>query len=231
MDPEPWILGKPCPRYRLHPIKIGSRFLDKQGLVAASCWPCLALSYKMRFLILSSLVLATVGVIALTTGSSGSHQNRISVERQHSDLKTSFRVLQRQDETLPSHLRRVVLATRDPEIRTLHIANAHHLKIGVETVWILTGSNAICLIENQGGIACTNDRTFLEKGVILALFTPLREQHARKKYNFTVRGIAPDWAKTAVLRIGRTTRAIRIHQNVYTYHAHQPIFLGALRHD
>ncbi len=85
-----------------------------------------------------------------------------------------------------------------------------------------------CIVQATGGaISCTNTTTFLQRGLILGVFTAIKNP-AEKPHDFFAWGIAPDWAKKVLLKVGDMIQPVAVRHNGYALHAHVPIILDKL---
>jgi hypothetical protein len=77
-------------------------------------------------------------------------------------------------------------------------------------------------------VSCENTAAVIDHGLSLGVFTA--PQHPTERpHHFLVIGLAPDWAKSAILKIGRSsTRSLSIRKNAYAFHSDFPIFLERL---
>jgi hypothetical protein len=186
----------------------------------------------MRFqrpALLAPIAFALAGIVVLL-GCGKQDVSRKSARPHGRDPLAAYRELRGPAEPLPARLRAFLLSARDPEIKGLWMTRAHFIAIRGEGFWVLRGVGVVCIVQERGALSCTNNATFLRKGLILALIAPpIKHSSKPQRRIFAVWGIAPDWASVASLRVGHERHSVRVRRNSYAYRATRPIFLSQLR--
>jgi hypothetical protein len=184
----------------------------------------------MRFKRLSILALIALAGTVVLLGCGEQDVSQTIARPDGPDPLAAYRVLRGPAEPVPARLRAFLLSARDPEIKSLWMARAHFVAIQREGFWVLRGVGVVCIVQERGALSCTNNATFLRKGLILALVAPpIKRSSKPQRRIFAVWGIAPDWASVASLRVGHERRSVRVRRNSYAYRAARPIFLSQLR--
>lgn len=94
--------------------------------------------------------------------------------------------------------------------------------------WVVKRGAITCLIQApRGGLVCDSTKSFLKKGIVLGSFDPPTASSGALK-NFSVLGVAPDWAEIASLTVGHISHYVTIKDNIYTLRANAPILLDRL---
>lgn len=137
-----------------------------------------------------------------------------------------LRILSGPSERFPTPLKKRVKENAGLAlVRSLRLANTQYSLTPDGGLWLVGAQNQLCLIQAVSAALECRDTTFVRKhGLALGVFSAPPDENG-EPHSYVVLGVAPDWASKANLRIGRARRSIRIHENAFSAHAKQPVFL------
>lgn len=140
----------------------------------------------------------------------------------------AFEVLRSHGEAIPiqtkSRIRSVVGATG----KSFALEETQLVHTSEGNLWIVSGSNVVCLVEAAGGaLACDPAGAFVKDGLTLGTVDPL-DQASGRPGHFLVFGVAPDWAKRARLLVGSRSREVPIKGNIFALRSRNTILLQDL---
>jgi hypothetical protein len=183
-------------------------------------------------------IIALVSLASFVTGVVVSHENSMSVRddsKAHPTAKfgteqvNTFESLRGHSTSLPIRLRKKLRAFRDRRVRKLWFGTAKRIKTGDGSFWVVNGPSEMCIVQaTRGAISCDRYGSVLEKGLALGVFAPAKGRDGDPD-QFTVLGLAPDWASIAWLRVGRQIETVAITHNGYSLAADSPILLERLQ--
>lgn len=128
-------------------------------------------------------------------------------------------------ESMPSDMRRKVHETIGPSrIMRLQFAQAQHVRtqIGIG-VWVVEGRGVTCAVRGGVGSAtCQTSVRARRHGLLLEVYRVGRDPAAPPTH-FTAFGVAPNWARIVVVRIGHHRKEIPVVNHAYALRAKQPI--------
>jgi hypothetical protein len=140
--------------------------------------------------------------------------------------RRSFALFRGEDEPVPARMSAHIRETIGAPPGAFAFEETQLADSSQGRVWAVSGEGVACLVEaKRGSLACDPAPAFLEDGLVLGVVGP---PGSANPHDFTVFGIAPDWARRARLRVGRSVRQLAIHGNVYALRATEPILLLGL---
>jgi hypothetical protein len=90
-------------------------------------------------------------------------------------------------------------------------------------LWIYVHGWLTCIAsDGKGGVSCSASDRVSRRGLTLGTFSP--PEHAGElPHDFRVWGLAPNWARIALVDVGPKLRAVRIRDNCFALAARRPI--------
>jgi hypothetical protein len=140
---------------------------------------------------------------------------------------STFDVLRGPTRPLPTGLQSELSQFRYQKARTLWFNTARYVPSDNNGFWVVNGKGVTCIIQNgNGGLACTDKPTLFRTGVAIG-YVKL-DRPFGKAQEFVVWGLAPDWARTAILKVHHKDRPIAIHDNAYSFRSRSPVIVRRL---
>jgi exopolyphosphatase/pppGpp-phosphohydrolase len=95
-------------------------------------------------------------------------------------------------------------------------------------LWIVEGGGVICAFRDQFGTStCQTSVQARKHGLLLEVFRP-NEKPGGRPTHFLALGIAPSWARSVAVKIGRIRRKIPVLNHRYALTAKRPIEITQL---
>lgn len=190
---------------------------------------------KARILLRSFLVFLVLTAISAGPALSGKAEGS---EREHQGKPRGawsgrqvdrFRVLTGSRHPLPGRLRSPVEDALGRHAASLRFDQAVPVRTAYGRIWMISGKGFACIVRERGGaLACSATHALLVKGLAIGAFNPPKRPGGRPTA-FLVLGVAPDWAKWALLSVNGRTRRIPIRHNAYSLKADRPIAVKGFR--
>jgi hypothetical protein len=126
---------------------------------------------------------------------------------------------------MPAPMRRAVGETiGSGRILHLDLNHAHLIRtpLGVR-VWVVEGRGVTCVIRDRTATStCVTTVNARKRGLLLEVYKP-SEQPKGLPSHFLALGITPNWARSVLVSIGPTRKAIPIDQHLYALRAEEPV--------
>lgn len=157
---------------------------------------------------------------------------RHTVKRGLQELKEAGRaspaplaVMRTSPEAMPPTMRRLIQQTigRARPLR-LQFDRAQLVQIaGAPSIWLVQGRGVTCLFRDRSGSSICQTSVQARKNGLLLETYKTKGRRENPPTNFLALGLAPNWARVAVVRTGGRVRRLKTFDHTYALHAQVPI--------
>lgn len=170
----------------------------------------------------------------VTIGRSNNAWTRFSSRRQAdflpADPRQAFRILRSRPERIPGRVQKKLDTTLRLPAGALQFRNAQYAKTQEGGFWLIPGHSMACIVHaRRAAVGCAGISEFVKRGAALGIFAPPKRQ-SESPTDYLLLGVAPNWAKSAQLRVGKVARTVSVSGNIYAFESDRPILLQRLNH-